>query len=219
MHSVDPLSEISMRRDFHRVAIVNRGEPAIRFIHAAHELNSESGADLRCLALYTEPDRQGMFVREADEAFNLGSATFVDPADGQRRSRYLDYQCLEHALRESRAEAAWVGWGFVAEQADFADLCERLNIAFIGPSGSVMRQLGNKIAAKTLAERAGVPIAAWTGGPVERSRPSKPRISTHSELGTHWSSRPRPGAVGVASAGCWPSRNWTWPSIARGRRP
>ena len=160
-----------MRREFRRVAIVNRGEPAMRFIHAVRELNSQSDGDLpgdlRCIALFTDPDRQSMFVREADEAFDLGSASFVDPVDGRRRNRYRHYRRLEHALRESGAEAAWVGWGFVAEHAEFADLCERLDIAFIGPSSSAIRQLGNKIAAKTLAERAGVPVAAWTGGPVD----------------------------------------------------
>src|SRR5512142_1075937 len=134
---------LTMRRDFHRVAIVNRGEAAMRFIHAARELNGESAADLRCIAFFTEPDRQAMFVREADEALNLGSASFVDPADGRRRTRYVDYRRLEEALKESGAEAAWVGWGFVAEQAEFAELCERLNVAFIGPSAGAMRQLGN----------------------------------------------------------------------------
>ncbi|MGE5813736.1 MAG: biotin/lipoyl-containing protein, partial [Acidobacteriota bacterium] len=90
---------------------------------------------------------------------------FTDP-EGQRRSRYLDYGRLEEALKETGAEAAWVGWGFVAEHAEFADLCERLGIAFIGPSGGVMRLLGNKIAAKLAAERAGVPVTPWTRGPV-----------------------------------------------------
>ena len=152
---------------FHRVAIVNRGEPAVRLQHAVRELRAETGAELATIALYTEPDAHSMFVREADERHLLGPATFVDPKDGQRKSKYLDYEALEHALRETRADAAWVGWGFVAEHPHFADLCDRLGIVFIGPSGDVMRRLGDKIASKQLAEGAGVPVAPWSGGAVE----------------------------------------------------
>src|SRR5919205_725968 len=85
----------------------------------------------------------------------------------QQRSAYLDYARLERALVETRADAAWVGWGFVAEHPAFAELCERLGIVFVGPDAEVMRALGDKIEGKRLAERAGVPVAAWSGGPVE----------------------------------------------------
>jgi len=160
-----------MLAQFQRVAIVNRGEPAMRLIHAVRELNRElerrQTPPLRTIALYTEPEQRAMFVREADEAYSLGPATFVDPKDGERKSAYLDYGKLEQALVETRAEAVWVGWGFVAEHAEFADLCRRLEITFIGPDGNVMRWLGDKIASKHLAERVGVPVAPWSGGPVE----------------------------------------------------
>ncbi len=152
---------------FHRLAIVNRGEPAVRLLHAVQEVKAETGADLATIALYTEPDARSMFVRQADDRYLLGPATFVDPRDGQRKSKYLDYDALEQALRATRADAAWVGWGFVAEHPAFADLCDRLGITFIGPSGDVMRRLGDKIASKLLAESAGVPVAPWSGGPVE----------------------------------------------------
>ena len=66
--------------NFSRIAIVNRGEPAMRAIHAISELALELPADLRSIALYTDPDEQAMFVREADERYGLGAATFVDPA-------------------------------------------------------------------------------------------------------------------------------------------
>src|SRR4029450_8015757 len=79
---------------------------------------------------------------------------------------YLDHGALERALREARADAAWVGWGFVAEQAEFAELCERLGVVFVGPDPAVMRLVGDKIAAKRLAEEARVPVAPWSGGPV-----------------------------------------------------
>ena len=155
-----------MARSFQRLAIVNRGEPAVRLIHAAHELARGGGPAPATIALYTEPDRGALYVRESDEAFPLGEATFVDPADGGRKSRYLDLARLEEVLLECRADAAWVGWGFVAERPEFAELCRRLGIVFVGPSPEVMRALGDKIEAKRLAERAGVPVAAWSGGPV-----------------------------------------------------
>ncbi len=151
---------------FQRVAIVNRGEPAMRFVRAAREWNQERGDSLRTIALFSEPDRRALFVREADEAFDLGSATFVDEKDGQRKVRYLDYAGLERALRETRAEAVWVGWGFVSEHADFAELCREMGVVFIGPDPETTRRLGDKIASKKLAEEAGVPVAPWSGGPV-----------------------------------------------------
>ena len=155
-----------MKLSFNRIAIVNRGEPAMRLLHAVREHNEQHGLKLRTIALHTEPDRHSMFVREADDAVCLGSATFIDPRDGERKIRYLDYGALERALVQSRAQAAWVGWGFVAEHAEFADLCQRLGIVFIGPSGDVMRKVGDKIASKLLAESADVPVAPWSGGPV-----------------------------------------------------
>ena len=154
---------------FRRIAIVNRGEPAMRLVNAVREYELEHGLDLRTIALHTEPDRGSMFVREADEAYDLGPATFVD-GTGHRQVGYLDYERLERALVETEADAAWVGWGFVAEHAAFAELCDRLGVTFIGPSAEVMRRLGDKITSKQIAEASGVPVAAWSGGPVETSR-------------------------------------------------
>ncbi|MFA9564884.1 MAG: biotin carboxylase N-terminal domain-containing protein, partial [Acidimicrobiales bacterium] len=151
--------------DFERIAIVNRGEPAMRLINAVREYRVEHGLDLHTIALYTEPDRRAMFVREADEAFNLGAATYTDET-GQRRVSYLDYGRLTEALLAVEADAVWVGWGFVSEHADFAALCAELGIVFIGPDADTMRRLGDKITSKQLAESSGVPVAAWSGGPV-----------------------------------------------------
>src|SRR5581483_11128566 len=158
--------------EFERIAIVNRGEAALRLLHAVAELNrsgrTASGAAphrLRTIALYTEPDRHAWFVREADEAYCLGPATALD-AHGSRVHTYLDYDRLEAALLATGADAAWVGWGFVAEHAAFAELCERLGITFVGPPSAVIRRLGDKIEAKRLAEAAGVPVSPWSGGPV-----------------------------------------------------
>jgi acetyl/propionyl-CoA carboxylase alpha subunit/acetyl-CoA carboxylase carboxyltransferase component len=156
-----------MPNDFQRIAIVNRGEAAMRFIHAVREYNHEQGTALHTIALYTDPDRNAMFVREADEAVCLGPAHSVDPESKQSRSSYVDYDRLRLALQKSRADAVWVGWGFVAEHAAFADLCGEMGITFIGPDGNVMRRLGDKISSKWLAEREQIPIAPWSGGPVD----------------------------------------------------
>ena len=156
-----------MQQDFQRVAIVNRGEAAMRFIHAAREFSLEHGAPLTTIALFTEPDRHAMFVREADEALPLGAAQFIDPKTHETKSSYVDYGRLEKALVTARADAVWVGWGFVAEHAAFADLCRKLGVVFIGPDGDVMRRLGDKISSKLLAEQVQVPVAPWSGGPVQ----------------------------------------------------
>src|SRR5512138_145423 len=113
-----------MHTDFRRVAIVNRGEPAIRAIHAIREFNLEHGTDLAAIALFTQPDRQARFVREAHEAFDLGAASCVDPRDGQRKSTYLDFDRLKHAFAECRVDAVWSGWGFVSERPDFVEMCD-----------------------------------------------------------------------------------------------
>jgi acetyl/propionyl-CoA carboxylase alpha subunit/acetyl-CoA carboxylase carboxyltransferase component len=149
---------------FGRVAIVNRGEPAMRLINAVREWNAEGRPALRVIAVYTAADRHATFVREADESVLIGP----DDADAAfAGSPYLDYAELERALRACRADAVWPGWGFVSEKAEFAELCDRLGITFIGPSGEVMRRLGDKIESKLLAEQAGVPLAPWSGGPVD----------------------------------------------------
>ncbi|MGH9057850.1 MAG: biotin carboxylase N-terminal domain-containing protein, partial [Acidimicrobiales bacterium] len=152
---------------FARVAIVNRGEAAMRFIHAARELSVERGVPLTTIALCTAAERAAMFAREADEAVVIGMDRGGEGAPaGASAHPYLDHAELERALRESRADAVWVGWGFVAEQPEFADLCERIGVTFIGPPGRVMRALGDKVGAKRLAESVGVPVAPWSGGPV-----------------------------------------------------
>ncbi len=148
-----------------RLAVVNRGEPAMRCLAAVGELARESGMPITSIALYTEPDAASWFVREADEAVPLGPALFTD-SDGDRHSPYLDVDRLMAALTAARADAVWVGWGFVAESAEFAERCEKAGITFIGPASDVIRLLGDKVRAKQLAERVGVPVVPWSGGAV-----------------------------------------------------
>lgn len=144
---------------FSRIAIVNRGEAAMRLIHAVREINAEAGAPpIETIALYTEAERTASFVREADDSYCLGPAS---------ARPYLDHAVLERALVETRADAAWVGWGFVAEDPAFAELCEKIGVTFIGPSAEAMRKLGDKIGSKLIAEEVGVPVAPWSRGAVE----------------------------------------------------
>ncbi|XVQ09741.1 carboxyl transferase domain-containing protein [Spirillospora sp. CA-255316] len=143
---------------FSRVAIVNRGEAAMRLIHAVRDIAAETGTRIETVALYTDVDRAAAFVREADLSYDLGPAS---------ARPYLDLAVLERALVESGADAAWVGWGFVAEDPAFAELCERVGVTFVGPSPDAMRKLGDKIGAKLIAEEVGVPVAPWSRGAVE----------------------------------------------------
>ncbi|MET0727487.1 MAG: carboxyl transferase domain-containing protein [Acidimicrobiales bacterium] len=151
-----------MDRSLHRIAIVNRGDAAMRLVNAVRELRHERDADIRSIALHTRAERSAMFVREADEAVCIDDGRPPDAG-----SPYLDLVALEQALVAARADAAWVGWGFVAERPEFAELCERIGVVFIGPAAPVMRRLGDKIEAKLLAERSEVPVAPWSGGPVD----------------------------------------------------
>jgi acetyl/propionyl-CoA carboxylase alpha subunit/acetyl-CoA carboxylase carboxyltransferase component len=156
-----------MRRDFHRIAIVNRGDPAIRFIEAVRQFNRTHGTSLVSVALYAEPDARARFVREANEAIELGTDPLIETPEGQLRSVYMDLARLEQALRDAEADAAWTGWGFVSEQPEFVELCERLGITALGPRAATMRLLGDKVSAKRLAAQVGVPIIQWAGGMAE----------------------------------------------------
>ncbi|GAA0566067.1 biotin carboxylase N-terminal domain-containing protein [Paractinoplanes ferrugineus] len=130
----------------------------MRLIHAVRELSAETGTPIETVAFHTDVDRTSTFVRAADIAYDLGPAA---------ARPYLDLKLLERALVESGADAAWVGWGFVAEDPAFAELCERVGVTFVGPSADAMRKLGDKIGAKLIAEEVGVPVAPWSRGPVE----------------------------------------------------
>ena len=151
-----------------RLAIVNRGEPAMRCLDAVAELGDEFGEPITTIALYTDPDAASLFVRQADEAVSLGPAMVTD--NGSRHGAYVDIDKVMTALARARADSVWVGWGFLAESADFAARCEEAGITFVGPSSDVIRLLGDKVRAKQLAESLGVPVVPWSGGPVHDSQ-------------------------------------------------
>src|SRR3712207_1993365 len=108
---------------FDRIAVINRGEPAMRPTRAVRELNAEHGSRTRVIALHTEAERRATFVRAADDAVLLRETGIGSP--------YLDHEELARALRVARADAAWVGWGFVAEDPAFAELCAALGVVFV----------------------------------------------------------------------------------------
>ena len=151
---------------FHRIAIINRGEPAMRLIRAVRDWNASHSNHLETVALYTDVDRNAPFVHDADYAFKLGPSLILGGSESGASNFYLDYGSIERALHATKADAVWPGWGFVAEHPAFAERCRELGITFIGPTPEAMRCLGDKIGSKRLAESVGVPVAPWSGGPV-----------------------------------------------------
>jgi len=133
---------------FKKILIANRGEIAVRIIRACHEMGIEA------VAVYSDVDRDALHVRYADEAYPCGP-----PPAAQS---YLVMARILEIARTCGAEAIHPGYGFLAENGDFADLCEKEGIVFIGPPGSVMRQMGDKVISRQTMERAGVPIVPGT---------------------------------------------------------
>jgi len=150
---------VSDRRTIHRIAIVNRGEAAMRCLRAVKSLRARERSDLTAIVLYTDVDRDTPFVRHADVAVELRRR-------GSAVSAYLDRDGLLEAISRAEADAVWPGWGFLAEDPAFAERVERAGIRFLGPPAETMRRLGDKIAAKLLAEAVGVAVAPWSGGAI-----------------------------------------------------
>ncbi len=134
-----------------RIAVLNRGEAAVRLMRAVRELNAEFGCGITTIAFHTDAERRAMFVRQADESVRLG------PTSGG--VGHLEYAELRRALVESGANAVWVGWGYAADDIALAELCARMNLTFIGPPLAAMRRLRDTIEARRLAEEVGVQVA------------------------------------------------------------
>jgi pyruvate carboxylase subunit A len=130
-----------------KILIANRGEIALRIIRTVKELG------LGAVAVYEKPDSEAYFLRFADEAVMLG--------DGPRKD-YLNIDKMIWAARNSGADAIHPGYGFLAENADFSEACEKAGIIFIGPPPQVIRALGNKVVAREIMERAGIPFIPGT---------------------------------------------------------
>ena len=146
-------------RPISRLAIVNRGAPAMRFVRAAREHAREHGRDLRLIAVHTEAERDALVVRAADEAVSLGGPSSAPGGVGSLGAGPPDLERIEASLAASGADAAWAGWGPLAQLPEFADLCERLGILKVGPSSDTLRRITDPVSLAALAADAGVPLA------------------------------------------------------------
>jgi pyruvate carboxylase len=137
-------------KKIHCILVANRGEIAIRVFRAASELG------IRTVAIYANEDRFALHRFKADESYLVG--------DGKKPiAAYLDIPEILRVAKEAGADAIHPGYGFLSENPDFVDACDRAGITFIGPRPDVMRALGNKVAARTLAVVAGVPVVPASG--------------------------------------------------------
>ncbi len=128
---------------FSKILIANRGEVALRIIRACKELG------VRTVAVYSQPDINSLHVKYADEAICIGSAASANS--------YLNIPGIISAAEITDVEAIHPGYGFLAEDAHFAEICESCKIKFIGPTAENMRRMGDKMAAKDTAKKAGLP--------------------------------------------------------------
>ncbi len=135
---------------FKKILIANRGEIALRVICACKDLG------IRTVAVYSEADRHSLHTRFADEAICIG------PAKSSRS--YLDIPAVISAAEITNAEAVHPGYGFLSENADFAEVCETSGLTFIGPKPEVIRRMGLKQEARTAMDQAGVPILPGSKG-------------------------------------------------------
>jgi acetyl-CoA carboxylase biotin carboxylase subunit len=138
---------------FHKVLIANRGEIAVRIIRACREL------DISTVAVYSEADKDSLHVRLADEAYCIGPVSSKDS--------YLNVTNIMSVATLTECDAIHPGYGFLAENADFAEICESCSITFIGPSAEAISRMGDKSVAKLTMKEAGVPIIPGSDGIVD----------------------------------------------------
>src|SRR5512137_376304 len=144
---------------FEKILVANRGEIAVRIIRACKELN------IRTVAIYSEADANSMHVQLADEAICIGKAPAAES--------YLRIDRIVSAAEIADVDALHPGYGFLAENPHFADVCESCNIRFIGPSSRAMNALEDKAVSRALAKKAGVPVPPGSDGLVENEQEAK----------------------------------------------
>lgn len=137
---------------FKKILIANRSEVALRIIRACHEMNIEA------VAIYSDVDRNALYVRMADEAYYIGKP--------QPSESYLNIDKIIHIAKTCSADALHPGYGFLAENTEFAKRVMENGINFIGPSPSSVQAMGDKIRARRLASKAGVPVVPGTIEPI-----------------------------------------------------
>ncbi|MDQ0176418.1 acetyl-CoA carboxylase biotin carboxylase subunit [Bacillus chungangensis] len=135
---------------FNKVLIANRGEIAVRIIRACKEM------EIKTVAVYSKADKEAMHVKLADEAYCIGPSTAKDS--------YLHIPSIMAAAIAAKVDAIHPGYGFLAENPDFAEICSKCNITFIGPNPASIYQMGEKATARETMKRAGIPIVPGTDG-------------------------------------------------------
>jgi len=142
-----------VRRKIRKVLVANRGEIAVRIMKALREMGIGS------VAVYSDVDRAALHVARADEAYALGGTTSLET--------YLQSEKLLAVARRAGADAVHPGYGFLAENADFARACAQAGVLFIGPSPEAMHRMGDKLQAREVARHAGVPLVPGSPGRLE----------------------------------------------------
>ena len=138
---------------FKKILIANRGEIALRIIHACRELG------IKTVAVYSEADEHALHVRFADEDICIGPPRSADS--------YLNVPAIISAAEITGADALHPGYGFLSESAYLAEVCEACHIRFIGPDPNVIRLMGDKARARRALKKAGVPILPGSEGPID----------------------------------------------------
>jgi acetyl-CoA carboxylase biotin carboxylase subunit len=142
-----------------KLLIANRGEIAVRIIRAAKELG------VRTVQVHSAADTESLAVKMADEAVNIGPP--------HAAKSYLNIENILNAAKQTGADAVHPGYGFLAENADFADAVESAGLIFVGPGGAAIRVMGDKVAARAAAEGAGVPVVPGSAGRIDDPEKAK----------------------------------------------
>ncbi len=145
-------SKIEKKKLFKRVLIANRGEIALRIIRACKELGVQS------IVIYSKPEKNSLFVKFADKAYCIG-----EPKD------YLNIEKIIKVAKKAKADAIHPGYGYLSENADFAELCVKNKIKFIGPSVKALKMMGNKVMARDKIISLGIPVIKGATKPLEDS--------------------------------------------------
>src|SRR5258705_9795464 len=143
---------------FTKILIANRGEIALRIARACKEMG------IAPVAVYSDVDRVALHVAYCYEAYHIGAS--------ESRESYLNIDRIVATAKKCGAQAIHPGYGFLAENANFAQACEDAGIVFIGPTPAAIRAMGNKLGARSMMKKAGVPIVPAGAGPA--ANPKKP---------------------------------------------